>query len=742
MKRYRKIMAFVAMLLAFALTFTSVSVPAEAATTSVKSITVKNLPANTLTLKAGKTFTLKTNVAAGKLKFTTSNKKIVTVTTGGKLKAVKKGKAKITVSLKTNAKVKKVITVTVGQPVTGVKLSKTSLIVVKGKTAALKATVTPAKASNKKVVWKSSNAAVVKVNTAGKLTAVKLGTAVITATAADGSGKKATCRVTVVNPTTVSSVTVTDPLTAKVVLSQAQKLTASNFSAKAGTVLNGTLPISLKIDSVTTSDNKTYILKFNKQRQLDVSMKVRITVSGLYGTGTANIERNSTYGITKKLSSIVYTCKQNVMFAQKLTFDENGGYYTFTAKNLPAGIKLAADRTGDGECYLAGTPTSLEAGVSTITAKDERGNIYIVNITWNIYNDSTISAGYEKAYYNIDYGVNYVDVKSKVQKPVGGSGEYTYAIEGNNYGLSIDSAGTVSGTITKTGTYTVKVKVSDANNPSLSRTVNCVIAVSKEISVAGTIKTKNGKTVNDAKLMFTNYDTSSGFATDYKSTYTDQYGHYQISLPAGTYDVAISFKNDETYVYSQTFKATVLNKNFVLDVKAITVKVDTTVCKADDFGAWYDEYGNEYGTGDILYLTPGTYKLNASTNHADSFDKMAVITATVTSNTTSLTAKVYDRTVSITEGKGVNTYVGRFYRFVPKTSGTYYFYSVSYNKTPWCWLYDAVTTKMLDYKRGGGHGLSDNIEDFCMSYELEAGKAYDIEVTGSAVTLYISSVSP
>ena len=36
-------MAFVAVLLAFALTFTSVSVPAEAATTSVKSITVKKV---------------------------------------------------------------------------------------------------------------------------------------------------------------------------------------------------------------------------------------------------------------------------------------------------------------------------------------------------------------------------------------------------------------------------------------------------------------------------------------------------------------------------------------------------------------------------------------------------------------------------------------------------------------------------------------------------------------------------
>ena len=85
------------------------------------------------------------------------------------------------------------------------------------------------------------------------------------------------------------------------------------------------------------------------------------------------------------------------------------------------------------------------------------------------------------------------------------------------------------------------------------------------------------------------------------------------------------------------------------------------------------KYGNEYGTGDTLYLTPGTYKLNASTNHADSFDKMAVITATVTSKATSLTAKVYSRTVSITEGKGVTTYVGRFLQICAEDLGNILF---------------------------------------------------------------------
>lgn len=100
-------------------------------------------------------------------------------------------------SLKADPKVKKVITVTAGQPVTIVKLTKSKLTLVKGKSAVVKASVGTSKASNKKVVWKSSNIKVAKVNSRGRITAAGGGSAVITAVAADGSGKKASCKVSV-----------------------------------------------------------------------------------------------------------------------------------------------------------------------------------------------------------------------------------------------------------------------------------------------------------------------------------------------------------------------------------------------------------------------------------------------------------------------------------------------------------------------------------------------------------------
>lgn len=58
-------------------------------------------------------------------------------------------------------------------------------------------TVVLSNAANKAVTWKSSNTKVATVNSRGKVTAKSPGTAMITCTAKDGSGKKATCKITV-----------------------------------------------------------------------------------------------------------------------------------------------------------------------------------------------------------------------------------------------------------------------------------------------------------------------------------------------------------------------------------------------------------------------------------------------------------------------------------------------------------------------------------------------------------------
>ena len=80
--------------------------------------------------------------------------------------------------------------------VTGVTLNKATITLLVGGSETLTATVAPKDAANKKVAWKSSDAAVATVDANGKVTGVKAGEATITVTTEDG-GKTATCKVTV-----------------------------------------------------------------------------------------------------------------------------------------------------------------------------------------------------------------------------------------------------------------------------------------------------------------------------------------------------------------------------------------------------------------------------------------------------------------------------------------------------------------------------------------------------------------
>lgn len=78
-----------------------------------------------------------------------------------------------------------------------VSISKKNLSLVDEQSAILTATVTPENASNKKVIWSSSNTKVATVDASGKVRAKGVGTAKITATSSDNSRAKATCIVKV-----------------------------------------------------------------------------------------------------------------------------------------------------------------------------------------------------------------------------------------------------------------------------------------------------------------------------------------------------------------------------------------------------------------------------------------------------------------------------------------------------------------------------------------------------------------
>ena len=179
-------------------------------------VKVKKLALNRTSVsltKKGQTYQLKataspSNATTKSVTWKSSNTKVVTVNSAGKLTAVGNGSATITATAKDGSKKKVTCKVTVKIP-TVVKVSKLALnrtsvsLTKKGQTYQLTATASPSNATNKSVTWQSSNTKVVTVNSSGNLTAVGNGSATITATAKDGSKKTATCKVTVKIPTVV-----------------------------------------------------------------------------------------------------------------------------------------------------------------------------------------------------------------------------------------------------------------------------------------------------------------------------------------------------------------------------------------------------------------------------------------------------------------------------------------------------------------------------------------------------------
>ena len=158
-----------------------------------------------VTLNPGKTEQLKitylpdyATASIGTVKWTSSNEAVVTVDAAGKLTAKTAGKAIITAVTSDGNVMYCIVTVE------NIKVSKitiastTSNKIATGKKVTLKATVTPSNAYNKGVTWKSSNTKVATVSSSGVVTTKKkMGgkTVTITATAKDGSGKKASYKI-------------------------------------------------------------------------------------------------------------------------------------------------------------------------------------------------------------------------------------------------------------------------------------------------------------------------------------------------------------------------------------------------------------------------------------------------------------------------------------------------------------------------------------------------------------------
>ena len=317
----------------------------------------------TATLKASETITLiatvlPENAADKSVTWKSSNEAVATVDANGKVTAVAVGEATITATTADGSNKSETCKITVAKTLAeSVTLNKTSATLKATETLTLKATVAPATTTDKSVTWKSLNEAVATVDANGKVTAVAVGEATITATTTDGSNKSATCKITV-----------------------AKTLASSISLNKTSATLKATETLTLKatIAPATTTD-KSVTWKSSNEAVATVDANGKVTAVAV---GEATITATTTDGSNKSA-----TCKITVAktLAESVTLDKTTATLKAT-ETLTLKATIAPATTTDksvtwkssNEAVATvdanGLVTAIAVGEATITAATVDGS--------------------------------------------------------------------------------------------------------------------------------------------------------------------------------------------------------------------------------------------------------------------------------------------------------------------------------------------------------------------------------
>ncbi|MCR5474091.1 MAG: leucine-rich repeat protein [Lachnospiraceae bacterium] len=325
-------------------------------------VTGVSLNADSKTIKTGESFVLTATVspedASNKSVFWNSgNTDIATVSTTGVVKGILEGATEITVTTEDGKKTAKCsVTVTKNETspdspesdeivlITRIKLSPKNKILKKGKSVTLRAEITPSNATNKGLMWTSSDKKIAKVNSKGKVTAVAPGTAKITATAEDGSGKKTSATIKV-----------------KGIALNGKKLTVQK--GKTSKTIKATV-ISDSIKSVKSNNEKVATVKL-KGKKLQIKGKE---------TGKASITVKAKSGMKAILKVTVQKDKvtTKTLKLSKYTVKLDGKGKTTTVKVTATPDRLSTNekiKVTNNKKSVASFKINQNTGEITITAK-------------------------------------------------------------------------------------------------------------------------------------------------------------------------------------------------------------------------------------------------------------------------------------------------------------------------------------------------------------------------------------
>ena len=527
--------------------------------------------------------TIVKGLADKKVTYKSEDPSIADVTTRGYVKGVKPGKTKIVVTSEKNKKIKKTIKVIVyKKSVKKIKLNKRKITINKGKKYKLIAKVSPKKNVNNNLKFSSSNKKVATVNKKGLIKALGCGTAKIVVKATDGSNKKATCIVDVVE-TGIKNVSIRHYSALNVELITPVKLELEDFKVYSKYLSNTKYMMEKGIVDVHTGDNIHYEIVFAEKLEFSTYVKVQIDkLTGVKETEIV-IEKSN-------LDKTIY-CKKNNKSVDVNIFGKVGYGYTWcisdsvdwmdidyplnaTATNLPEGVSLKIYGAPRLEICIDGVHRSKLIGhKSVVTIIDTNGKKVFVNVYFYVGDDSTVVT-YAEDKTCIAYtpnkleglqGDKYIDIYPSISKLDSLKDEYyfnckEFKAEGLPDNLFINTEGSLEVTDlskkVKPGVY--NIKISGVTPSGENFTFKFKLTLVEGIVVSGKIIDQMGKPIADEEVRITKENNVN--SENYVELMTaDKNGNYSVRLLPGYYNITSRFYNS----YMQDF-----SKNTKFDIKS------------------------------------------------------------------------------------------------------------------------------------------------------------------------------
>ena len=293
------------------------------------------------------------------ISWTSSDISVATVDDSGKVTAVSKGTATIKATANDGSGTYATCSVTVKRVVSSIQLDKASISIYNEKSETITATVIPSDASNKAVIWSSSNASVATVSSSGVVTGKSRGTATITVTAIDGNGASATCEVEVKQYVTGISI---------------DETSLSLFIGEDATLsVTSVLPDNANDKSITWTSSDISVATVDDSGKVTAVSKGTATIKATANDGSGK-QATCSVTVKKPVSSIQLNSTSLVLYRGASDVTE-----TLTATVIPSDASNTAVTWSSSNASVAtvsssGVVTGKSRGTATITVTAIDGN--------------------------------------------------------------------------------------------------------------------------------------------------------------------------------------------------------------------------------------------------------------------------------------------------------------------------------------------------------------------------------